>query len=238
MNYSEVAYIYVLIDPRDNQIRYVGKTTQPLKRLKSHIYECKNKKYKHRRAKWVRNLIKENLIPIIKFVKICPLSDFEKYEAEYIKLYQSDKLTNSDETGSGNTCRVKEVLDRQSKTSGRVVYQYDLDGNFINEYHSVRVAANYLNLSHSNISRCCNGKSKHAGGYIFRYEKDNNIESVSNPNAIKKSVIEIDIFGNKINEWESLMSCSRETGIDNGNISRVCNGIKKNIRGRLFKFSS
>lgn len=235
---TEIAYIYILIDPRDNEVRYVGKTTQPLKRLKSHIYECKNEKIKHRRAKWIRKLIKENFIPVIKFVKICPLNDFEKYETEYIKLYQSDKLTNSDETGSGNSFRIKEVLDRQSKTSGRIVYQYDINGNFIKEFRSARFAADCLSLSHSNISRCCNGLSKHAGGFIFRYEKSDNIETVSNPNAVKKSVIEVDQFGNLINEWSSIMDCSRDTGIDNGNISRVCNGIREKIKGRYFKFST
>jgi hypothetical protein len=233
---TDIAYIYVLLDPRDNQVRYVGKTTQPLKRLKSHISECKSEKTKHRRAKWIRRIIKENLIPIIKFVKICPLQDFEKYEIEYIKLYQSDKLTNSDETGSGNSRRVKEVLDRQSKTSGRIVYQYDIDGNFINEYHSVREASRFLKIYHSHISRCCNGYYKHTNGFIFSYEKSDSIDSVSNPNAVKKSVIEVDEFGNKINEWLSIMECSRKTGIDHGNLSRVCNGIRKSIKGRMFKF--
>lgn len=235
---TEIAYIYILVDPRDNEVRYVGKTTQPLKRLKSHIYECKNEKIKHRRAKWIRKLTKENLMPIIKFVKICPLNDFEKYETEYIKLYNSDKLTNSDETGQGNVGRKRDIIDKMLKPKSKTVYQYDINGNFIKEFRSTRVAADFLNLSHSNISRCCNGISKHAGGFIFRYEKSDNIETVSNPNAIRKSVIEVDQFGNIINEWSSIMDCSRDTGIDNGNISRVCNGIREKIKDRYFKFST
>ena len=234
-NNTEIAYIYALLDPRDNQVRYIGKTTQPTKRLKSHISECKSIKSLHYRAMWIKSLLKKELLPIIKFLKICPLSDFEKYETEYISIYKSDKLTNSDETGSGNTGRKKEVLDRQSKSSGRIVYQYDLDGKFIKEYQSVRFAADCLNLSHSNISRSCNGISKHAGGFIFRYEKVN-VEKLENPNAVKKSVIEIDTLGKEIGRWNSIMECTRLIGIDNSNISRVCNGERKSIKGRYFKF--
>lgn len=234
-NNTEIAYIYALLDPRDNEVRYIGKTTQPKNRLSGHIRECKNIKSLHYRAKWIRSLLKKELFPIIKFLKICPLSDFVKYETEYIQIYKNDKLTNSDETGSGNTGRKKEVLDRQSKSSGRVVYQYDLDGNFIQEFRSVRFAADCLSLSHSNISRSCNGLSKHAGGFVFRYEKVI-VEKIDNPNAVKKCVIEVDVLGNEINKWESLMDCTRDTKIDNSNISRVCNGIRKSIKGRYFKF--
>jgi L-threonylcarbamoyladenylate synthase len=50
------------------------------------------------------------------------------------------------------------------------------------------------------------------------------------------SVIEVDLQGNQLGEWISLMDCSRNTGIDNGNLSRVCNGKLKHIKGRIFKF--
>jgi len=130
---TEITYIYVLIDPIDNDIRYVGKTSNPKSRLSGHITECKKEKYKHYRARWIRSLLKKNLKPIIKFIKVCPLNDFEKFETEYIKIFKSERLTNSDESGQGNSKRIKEVLDRQSQNSGRIVYQYDVDGNFIKE---------------------------------------------------------------------------------------------------------
>jgi len=236
-NYTEIAYIYALLDPRNNEVRYIGKTTQPKNRLSGHIGECKNVKSLHYRAKWIISLLNKELQPIIKFLKICPLSDFVKYETEYIQLYKNDKLINSDETGSGNVGRKKEVLDRQSKSSGRVVYQYDLDGNFIQEFRSVRFAADCLNLSHSNISRSCNGLFKHTGGFIFRYEKVI-VEKIDNPNAIKKSIIEVDVLGNEIEKWNSLMECSRDTGLRNEAISKLCNKKygTKSVGGRYFKF--
>jgi hypothetical protein len=126
-------------------------------------------------------------------------------------------------------------LDRQSENSGRKVYQYDLNGNFIKEYRSVRFTATELGLNHSNISRCCNGIFKHTGGYIFKYEITNNIQ-LKNPNAVKKIVVEVDSNGLEIDRWVSIMECSRSIGIDNGNLSRVCNGKLTSIKGRYFKF--
>lgn len=231
---TEIAYIYALLDPRNNEVRYIGKTINPKRRLVEHLNDSK-REYNYR-AMWIKSLLKENLKPLIKFLKICPLSEFVKYETEYIKLYKNDKLTNSDETGQGSIGRRPEILDKVSEKMGRMVYQYDLNGNFIKDYKSVRTAATKLNLSHSNISRSCNGISKHSGGFIFRYEKDNNIIEITNPNAIRKLVIEVDSDNIEINRWSSVMDCARETGIDNSNISRVCNGVRKKTRGRYFKF--
>ena len=85
------------------------------------------------------------------------------------------------------------------------------------------------------ISRCCNGVYKHTQGFIFRYDEII-VPKISNPNAVKKSVIEVDKIGNKLGEWVSIMECSRDTGIDNGNLSKVCNGKIKSIKGRFFRF--
>lgn len=234
-NNTEITYIYLLIDPRDNEVRYVGKTSNPKSRLSGHITECKKETVKHRRSRWIKSLLRDKLKPIITFVKVCPLSEFEKYEAEYIKLYSSNKLTNSDENGQGNKNRKKDILNGVSKKMSRKVYQYDLNGNFIKEYRSVRLAASELGLNHSNISRCCNGIYRHTGGYIFKYEITNNIK-LENPNAVKKLVIEVDSNGLEINRWLSIMSCSRDINFDHGNLSRVCNGKSQSIKGRFFKF--
>ena len=230
---TDIAYIYALLDPRDNEVRYIGKTINPTKRLSEHLADSK-REYNYR-SMWIKSLVRENLKPLIKFLKICPLSDFVKYETEYIKLYKNDKLTNSDETGQGTVGRRQEIIDKVSKRMGRIVYQYDLDGNFIKEYKSVRDAAKFLSLSHSNISRSCNGISKHAGGFIFRYDKVF-VDKINNPNAVRKLVVELDELGNEIGKWNSVMDCSRDTKIDNSNISRVCNGIRKSTGGRYFKF--
>lgn len=234
MESTKIAYIYILIDPRDNEVRYVGKTCNPTYRLSGHISECKKKYISHYRARWIRSLLKDDLIPIIKFIKVCSLIEFEKFESEYIKKFKSEKLTNSDESGQGNSKRIKEVIDRQSENSGKIVYQYSLNGIFIKDYRSVREAARELNTSHASISRCCNGEYKQANGFIFRYKKIK-VDKVKATN-IKKAVIEVNENCEEIGKWDSIMDCSRDTRIDNGSISRVCNKHIKSIKNRFFMF--
>lgn len=229
---TDIAYIYTLIDPETNKVRYVGKTINPKNRLKDHIYE--SYRTRNYRCSWIKSLLDKNLKPIFKIVEVCPLINFEDREAYHISLYNFCELTNSDERGQGNKNRKRELI-QNGNYRNRKVYQYDLNGEFIRDYKSVREASRQLSITHANITRCCNGIVKHASGFIFSYKKET-IEPISRPNAIKMPVIEIDSEGNVINEWVSIMDCSRKTGIDNGNLSRVCNGINKSVKGRFFRF--
>lgn len=50
------------------------------------------------------------------------------------------------------------------------VLQYDLKGNFIKEYVSIKEAKKE-NKKCSKISACCQGKRKTAGGYVWKYKE-------------------------------------------------------------------
>ena len=230
---TDIAYIYGLIDPTSELIKYIGKTIDTKERLRNHISE--SKKGNSYKCIWIRSLLKRNLKPVLKVLKICPLSDFIKYESYYISMYKSNKLTNSDYSGQGNIGRSRDIIDRVSAKISKKVYQFDLNGNYIQDFKSARDASRKLGIPHSYISRCCNGIYKHTGGFIYRYENIF-VESINTPNAIKKSVAEIDANGNIVNVWKSIADCSRETKIDSGNISKVCNNKMKRIKNRIFKF--
>lgn len=231
---TDIAYIYALLDPRDNSIRYIGKTIHPKSRLGGHLRESKSQD--HYRARWIRSLSAENLKPIFKILKICPLEEFSIHESFFIKLHKSEILTNSDETGSGNTGRKREIIENAVKKISKKVYQFDLQGNFIQEFKSTRDAARKVNKSHSYISRCCSNEYKHSGGFIYSFHREAYIEPVEKPNAVKRPVVELNADGKVINEWDCLMDCSRSEKLDNGNLSRVCNGKKKWIKGRYFAY--
>lgn len=49
------------------------------------------------------------------------------------------------------------------------ISQYDLEGNFIKTYDSIKQASLLNNTSDSNIHFCLANKTKTAGGYIWRY---------------------------------------------------------------------
>lgn len=54
----------------------------------------------------------------------------------------------------------------------RKVYQYSLDGVFINEYESIRAAARIMGVNCANLNKCANGKQMESCGYIWLASKD------------------------------------------------------------------
>ena len=50
------------------------------------------------------------------------------------------------------------------------IIQYDLSNNFIKEWSSAKEAENSQKIQYKNISACCRGKRKTAGGYIWKFK--------------------------------------------------------------------
>jgi len=50
------------------------------------------------------------------------------------------------------------------------VLQYDIDGNLIAEYRSIRYAEEQTKVARATIIACCKGKYKHAGGFIWKFK--------------------------------------------------------------------
>lgn len=70
------------------------------------------------------------------------------------------------------TEEVKKKLSENS-TLKRRVNQYDLNGNFIKQYESLKQAEKETGILSQNIGEVCKEKQKYAKGYLWRYVNDN-----------------------------------------------------------------
>jgi hypothetical protein len=68
----------------------------------------------------------------------------------------------------GVSKRMKGLTGYNNPTS-KEVFQYDLQNNFIQKFGSTREASRSLKIDQGNISLCCRGKLKTAGGYTWKY---------------------------------------------------------------------
>lgn len=72
-----------------------------------------------------------------------------------------------------------EVFKRIGRENGkavcRPVEQYSLAGEFIARYNSAKEAIRKLNLSNAHISDCCKGKRKSSNGFMWKYERGNDL---------------------------------------------------------------
>ena len=71
---------------------------------------------------------------------------------------QKENIAHANETG----------LIKHHTTS---VYQYDMQGNFIRGFDSVKDGAESIKLTHHAITKVLTGKNKSAGGYFWTYKK-------------------------------------------------------------------
>ena len=114
-----LARIYVLVDPRDEEIRYVGWTIRTLpQRLRSHLRD----KYPGHKTRWVQMLRRLGLKPRIDLIQEVPLLDWAAAERYWIGYFRSMgcRLTNSTDGGEGRlghhpTPSVIEILSRKAK---------------------------------------------------------------------------------------------------------------------------
>jgi hypothetical protein len=98
---NEIVLIYGLVDPTNNEVRYVGWTSVGLNnRLKRHMRSHELKKHTHKNH-WINKLLKQGLRPeIIELEKVL-YSDFSNAEKKWIAFYGRDKLTNDTDGGEG-----------------------------------------------------------------------------------------------------------------------------------------
>lgn len=94
-------YIYKLIDPITNDVRYVGKTNNLVRRFSAHLKRSKTNKYHS--ARWINSLLNKDLKPILEIIEECDETNWEEREIYWINHYREKyDLTNILE-GGGHT---------------------------------------------------------------------------------------------------------------------------------------
>ncbi|HUY80090.1 MAG TPA: GIY-YIG nuclease family protein [Ktedonobacterales bacterium] len=106
-------FIYALIDPRDQTIRYIGKSNDPQFRLIRHIRSRRiGKTIKN---SWIISLISQGLLPVLQTIEEVPVEHWEERERYWIQYYreQGSPLTNGTDGGDGVHGRKRTPEERQ-----------------------------------------------------------------------------------------------------------------------------
>lgn len=93
-----VAEIYALCDPNTGAMRYIGKAKDSMARLRRHITEAKLNRPVN---VWVRGLIAQQKIPLVKVLEVVPDDQWEMAERRLIAHYRkTEDLLNLAEGGA------------------------------------------------------------------------------------------------------------------------------------------
>lgn len=123
----------------------------------------------------------------------------------------------------------------------KAVHQYDKEtGTYIKTFYSVTEASKETGASVSAISCCCIQKLKSSMGFIWSYDKADNIFD-KNPFYIRRIkdqpvyVYDLETF-KLIGSFKSLNEASRESGVAKYSIVACCKGISKTAGGYFWSY--
>lgn len=144
--------IYVLIDPRTSDVRYVGVSHMGIKRLRMHIAKAKRGAFGHKNN-WIRILVAEGLVPGYRVIDVGDGESWMEREQYWIAFYRNDgvDLTNMTDGGEGALGRVLSAESREkiavSKRGKSVVFSAEHKANLSKagrgRVHSEKAKENY-----------------------------------------------------------------------------------------------
>ena len=139
-----IVYIYGLIDPRDNQIRYIGKTNNPSHRYNDHI------SYRHTNhcSGWIKSLAKLNLRPRMFILEKTNPDLWQESERAWISFFRElgCRLTNMADGGEGPLGYIKTEQHRKRLSES-------LMGKVITAVTRKRLRLSHLGIKQSEESK-------------------------------------------------------------------------------------
>lgn len=241
----EEVFIYLLKHPLTEEIKYVGKTTNPKRRWYHHCSKKVNSIKNNYRVNWLNCLLKNNLKPILEIIEKCEYFQWEEREKYWIDFYRNKgaNLCNSTYGGSGilglkRSLETKLKISKNNAKTNKIykkVYQFDKEGNFIKEYENPTIASNETNIKITKILRCCNNLYRIGAGYMWSYDKDFNLKPLKNKEKCKP-VLCFDKYDNFIEEFESLSQASRKFKISISSIANCCKNKKHCLTSGGYKW--
>ena len=156
-----------------------------------------------------------------------------------------DRMTWREYYSEHDPDKYNEINERRIASFKRRVYQYDLEGNFIQEHSSITEAAKAVDGNCAHINSVCWGDREKAQGFKWRFADEGSWERSStrgnrtnhNPTN-KKAIIQYSLDGNFIREFSSVCEAARFLGKPPAHISATCLGKRNKAYGQIWRFAA
>jgi group I intron endonuclease len=225
-----------------DKIRYIGMTKHLLeKRLKQHIYDSKF--ICNHRQKWMNSVLEKKYTIIINLLEDnLTFLEAVKKEIELIKLYKQNdnKLTNSTDGGEGLHNPTPEVLNKMSEKSkgnknrlGAILSEETKNkirqshlGKKLSPEHIKKIkftSTNRLHTPETKEKMSLIHKKRHLNNTYKFPEKATELAKIVN----QKAVLQYDLDGKFIDEFESARLAAKKFNLHHGSISNACNKNRK-----------
>lgn len=158
--------------------------------------------------------------------------------SEYTRKKHSKTITGDGNSfyGKKHSADTKQLI---SEIRSIPVVQLDCDGNLVAEYKSAKDAARRSGITAGNIGMCCKKKNKTAGGFVWRYKNEYDKEEQIHVLHTRRNrpVMQFDINGELICEFDNISLAEEATGVNRVSISACCRRKATTAGGFVWKYA-
>lgn len=184
-------YIYVLKDPINNTVRYIGQTNNLTQRLHRHLNNAKSNKDRRHISNWIRSLTLNPIMEVIEECESFNKNEREQYWIDYYKNLGCDLCNASNGgpgAGVGNTNCKGRVMSEETKkkiseankgrktthgkggVEGKRIAQYTKEGELIATFPSILKAFKVTGICRRTIQYSLkNNKQRQRHPFIWKY---------------------------------------------------------------------
>ena len=192
---------------------YVGSSACVKQRLQSHIRKLKKINHENR---FMQNKFNKYGL---KSCSYCLLEKCYENIRLHVEKCWIDKLNPN------MNSKMDPITQTNSITQSKIVYQYDLNGNYIGYFPSASEAGRHLSIESSSIASCCRkSKYKSAGGFVWSYVKESSNYTNNSSKSKIRSVTMFTKLGLKIKTFNSIIDAAKYIS-DNDNLESLSASI-------------
>lgn len=117
-----MSFIYALVCPKTNEIRYIGKADRPNSRLTGHISLARSGRYENELCNWIRELLAGGRFPVLKVLHKVPNGvDWKDAERCAIAMCRANgcRLTNVKDGGEGPNLQTEDDKRRWAERASK-----------------------------------------------------------------------------------------------------------------------
>jgi hypothetical protein len=254
----ETTNIYILIDPRDNMVRYVGKANNVSQRYKAHLNRAR--KHQIHKANWVLQLKQLSLKPIIEVIDVVPIESWIFWETYWISQFKAWGFNLINYTNGGDGCTFSNQTSFKKGQGGRKVVGYNSNYEKVYEFDRMRQGEDVIKTK--SMWGALTGRHKTCNGLAWFYYDD--IKNLSNDDfnflietkftkekrklnsgnfklnqksLRSKRVLMFNLNNELINQFDSAKEAGKYIGVTGGAIQFACLKSKKNkCKNYIFKY--
>lgn len=234
-----------------NNKKYIGSSNDFIQRKGQHTYQLKNAcHYNSHLNSSFQKYGKENFkFSILEYCNDCNDLELKILEQKWVDLFDvtnrekgynkvkdvvrrsgykmSDEAKKKMSISKKGKKQSLEVIEARVARRRKVIYQYDINNNFMKEFSCLKEASEATGIDRGTLSKAANPKEKGfitAGGFIWKYGKTDIVKEFTRWGGRP-------IICNETGEiFQSIKDCSKKMNIDERLISRA---VSK--RGRISK---